>query len=584
MSAIEQLKAAAERELSRWQPEMSHDSGKISALQGRAERAREAAERACEVAEAAGSKTQELEQHANGLAAQLESTTAVLDVRKAAHAQAQQQAERLQGEVRAAEAGIASAEAQLQQRRQALLQAQAARQGMEASVEGLMSGQAGRAALANDRAVAELAQRSASGRMRGTFHGRLCNVACVSDAAALTAVNAVVSETCNPATTFVVSDRGAAADVVQHFSTGRIGLATCLIAAEARAAAGSQNRRCSLPPLMGCLSMQQSADGCLRRVLEARLGAWHLAPDRQAGLAEIERLKRGSSGACSIVTLAGELFKADGEVVVRRAGRRQQQAYLLAASMQPLGAHTAAASEEDAAELRRAVQDLKAQEQTSLVCMEEAETALARLKGACKAKDEELGSAQGQLSSKAAALERAQAAIEQAQREVATAQRQLEAARSKHQELCERAAALCERSAQAQRAWEAACGSMDSGSEAVAAQARLAELAAQYARAAQSHASLQQALRRIQRRRRALAAAGKREEESEEAAGNLAQRAAVVDTRMEELAGSCKRARSALKRAKDAAGACDAQLRAATRCAVMYALWVFSTVRRRGTL
>ena len=59
------------------------------------------------------------------------------------------------------------------------------------------------------------------------FFGHLCNVLFVTDAAALTAVNAVLSELCHLPTTLVTADREAAYEVVTAFRKARVGTVTC---------------------------------------------------------------------------------------------------------------------------------------------------------------------------------------------------------------------------------------------------------------------------------------------------------------------------------------------------------------------
>lgn len=65
----------------------------------------------------------------------------------------------------------------------------------------------GPATQSPDEAVAALAQLSQQGQLPGKFFGRLCNVAEVTEGAALPAVNAALQEVVNLAANVVVSDR-----------------------------------------------------------------------------------------------------------------------------------------------------------------------------------------------------------------------------------------------------------------------------------------------------------------------------------------------------------------------------------------
>lgn len=119
-----------------------------------------------------------------------------------------------------------------------------------------------------DRAVAELHDQQQQGKLPGTFFGRLCELACLSNSAAAAAVNAVLTERCDlvsitgctpscqaltapvaelcctfhampcevQAKTFVVSGRETALAVVSHFRKRQAGVVKCLIAAELHAA------------------------------------------------------------------------------------------------------------------------------------------------------------------------------------------------------------------------------------------------------------------------------------------------------------------------------------------------------------
>lgn len=174
----------------------------------------------------------------------------------------------------------------------------------------------------------------------GSFHGRLCNLLLVTDASAMTAVNAALSEVCNPATTLVASDRATAFKVVAAFKT--VGSVSCKVLEELPAAptAGpfspqpyiqqqqQQRQSIGLPgglsgvPLTAVLAADPSVPNA-ERLVHSMLGGWAMVADRQAALhvmsAQQQQRQLGRAGArgWNLVTPSGQVFKADGEIVVK---------------------------------------------------------------------------------------------------------------------------------------------------------------------------------------------------------------------------------------------------------------------------
>lgn len=398
-------------------------------------------------------------------------------------------------------------------------------------------------------------------------------------------MNAVVRETCAPASTFIVSDRAAAADVLAHLKSARGGLATCLIATEALQHS-SQNRlppACGttrLAPLLAYVKVQASPGDCLQAVFCSKLGGWYVAEDRHAALAVITRLKAQRSAAPSIVTLQGELFKADGEVVSRGKPQRSNswsQAYLLSTSIKPLGGPTCSV---DPAQRAAVKKDLKsrlaklAEEEAALVAQaEEAERQLKALQEQCAAKEAELALSE-RRSAAGARLEAQRRAVVAAEREVVNARAQAERAQGAAAEQHARLGALQEAAAEARAAWEAACSAVQGGRELLAAQARLAELRAQRDSAQYDCQEAQQALRRVTRRLAALRSSARAAEGGEagppgEAAEKLAARSRELASQAAVLAARALRARMALKEAKGRAVDADGAFQAAVRCALL---------------
>lgn len=520
---------------------------------------------------------QKLQQWLAGMQADQDQKAAALEALAASDAEEQQHIAGMRAELEAAKVEAAKADEVLQRERDSLLQVQAASQAAQAQLEQATLESSTALSSAVDRAVAELVSRSADGRMRGAFFGRLQNVAYVTEPAATEAVNAVLRETSNPATTFVVSDRDAAADVLQHFHSGRIGLATCLIASEAPrqrdSAAGAHGAH--LTPLMRSVAVQPSPGDSLHAAVQSRLGSWCLTQDRRTALAAVERMRAEALAACSIVTLAGELFKADGELVARQRAQHdhRSRAYLLSGSIKPLGASAVAyrveGSVEQAAavaELKRSLQGLAQQEAALVASTADQEMRLKVLHSAAAVKQREPASRGRQIGS-AAQMQELRAGVKKAAREITKVEGQLKSARSQAEALQARARMLQEKSREAAAEWEAACAGMQGGHELMVAQKKFTDLSSQLQQAQQRREQAQQVVRKLERRLAALASARAAAADARAlaAAEKLAERAQELDRRAEELKAQCKRSRAALKKAAEEAGKQEAHLRAATR-------------------
>ena len=404
-------------------------------------------------------------------------------------------------------------------------------------------------------------------------------MACVPDAAALEAVNAVIQETFAPASTFIVSDRAAAADTLAHLKSARAGLATCLIASEATQ---HSSRRLSasgtrLAPLLDDIQAQASLGDCVQAVFRTRLGGWYVAEDRNAALAEMARIKAQRSAAPSIVTLQGELFKADGEVICQGNPQRSvtsSQAYLLSTSIKPLGQPTCCFDPAQRAAMEKDHRDWLAkltEEEAALTAQcEEAEGQLSALREQSAAKQAELGRVDRQ-STAGTRLEGQRRAVTVAERELARAHAQAEGAREKAAEQHARLETARQAAVQARATWKAACMKLQGGEGLLAAHNELAKLKAQQAAAQHSCQEAQQTLRKITRRLAALQSPAQAAEGAPgRFADELAVRALQLAGRVAELTVQALRTRTALKEAKGRAVDAEEQSQAATRYALPY--------------
>ena len=116
------------------------------------------------------------------------------------------------------------------------------------------------------------------------------------------------------ASTLVVSDRPTAQAVVSHFERHRVGIATCKILSELRAAIGASGASTAaaaaaaepggLQPLAAFVEARPDVDGAAALV-QHLLRSWWLAPSRQAAVAAVQQDRQGGGGRRrrNIVTL-----------------------------------------------------------------------------------------------------------------------------------------------------------------------------------------------------------------------------------------------------------------------------------------
>ncbi|GAB4817139.1 hypothetical protein N2152v2_004185 [Parachlorella kessleri] len=204
------------------------------------------------------------------------------------------------------------------------------------------------------QAIAELTEQAA--KHAGKFHGRICNVARLAQPQAATAVNAVLVESCNLSTCFVVSTRAVAQRVVEHFRQHQVGMATCKILDELREPARDAATSDGLLPLQQLVDADTLQAPGSKALLSVMLRNWYLAPDRQAAVSAMRQDRRAGTGRRrNIVTAQGELFKADGELVGARQPPKAVMPLLLSSTFQPLS-KSAGTSEQEAAEQRSRLQ------------------------------------------------------------------------------------------------------------------------------------------------------------------------------------------------------------------------------------
>ena len=340
--------------------------------------------------------------------------------------------ERLRAEQRTRHPQLQRAEAALLASRHSQCQAQAAAHEAQSAL-----------AAARDR-LADATQRSAAGTdvtttggrqspdaavralvasWPGVFHGRLHSVARLAQPQAGVAVNAVLAETAGLAGCVVVADRATALQVVAHYEAHRVGLVTCRILDELPCVQQQPQPpqqgadAVLLRPLAACVEARPGMPGA-QALVTSLLGRWWLAGDREAAL-EAVRWDRAAAAAGggrrrrSIATLAGELFKADGEVVAARVLPAQQRHCQLGAAIVPASgpADGAIAQQQDAAsgdagagQLRERVASLRAeaaeaqrQAAQAAAAAERAEEEAAQLQQAQQAVDVQLAGAEGRL-------------------------------------------------------------------------------------------------------------------------------------------------------------------------------------------
>ncbi|GIL89660.1 hypothetical protein Vretifemale_17416, partial [Volvox reticuliferus] len=151
-------------------------------------------------------------------------------------------------------------------------------------------------------------------------------------------VNAALSELCHLPTCLVVTDRGAAEEVIAHFTSRRVGRVTCRILEEVHAPPSGQQPRirggegggassAAPRPLLDVVEPVPGAPAAVLELLHSMLGGWGLAPDAQAALAAQEapggsRTQPSNprhQRVLNLVTYCGAVFKTDGEIIAQDA-------------------------------------------------------------------------------------------------------------------------------------------------------------------------------------------------------------------------------------------------------------------------
>ncbi|KAK9798505.1 hypothetical protein WJX73_004428 [Symbiochloris irregularis] len=193
-----------------------------------------------------------------------------------------------------------------------------------------------------DAAVADLMHMQNTQDLPGRLYGRICDLAVINQDEVITAVNAVLADSCNLASTLVVGQYETASAVISHFRTHKSGLVRCLITTEmATIMARRQQQR---PPgagtpsnLMQFLDIPQSlAD--VRPVLEHLLSSWWFVPTREDATRVLTDRRHAESGrGANFVTKQGELFKSNAEVLSQSASSSSMQAYHMRAGSSCIG-------------------------------------------------------------------------------------------------------------------------------------------------------------------------------------------------------------------------------------------------------
>ncbi|KAG1668630.1 hypothetical protein FOA52_002483 [Chlamydomonas sp. UWO 241] len=170
------------------------------------------------------------------------------------------------------------------------------------------------------------------------FHGRLANVLHVHNTSDLAAVNAVLAEVAAPHSTMVVHDRAGAYAAVAAFRDSRTGSVTCKVLSELQTGGGGGGadgrplpsevmlpggvRGTAVAALVGAAVGQVPLAPAL---IQHLFGSWVLVDDRAQAMAIMTAQGRSQRRRWSLVTRAAEVFKSDGEIVVRAGGARPRQ-------------------------------------------------------------------------------------------------------------------------------------------------------------------------------------------------------------------------------------------------------------------
>lgn len=123
--------------------------------------------------------------------------------------------------------------------------------------------------------------------------------------------------------------RPACVQAIGHFRDHKIGSVTCKIAEElppgslTASSSGGSSPQPLTQYLAPAATVPAAAADDISRVVNSLLRSWRVVPDRQAALQALGSRpgRPGSGPAIDLVTIAGEVFKGDGEVVARRGHR-----------------------------------------------------------------------------------------------------------------------------------------------------------------------------------------------------------------------------------------------------------------------
>eukprot|EP00798_Chlamydomonas_sp_ICE-L_P004997 gene4997-34781_t len=168
--------------------------------------------------------------------------------------------------------------------------------------------------------------------------GRICNSVVLTDASMSVPVNAVLRELLNLSTTVLVSDRETAYAAVNFFRQAHAGFITCRILSEIH----ENQQQCpgakkGMIPLVSTVEAGPEAKA-VAPMLASLLQGWYLVHERQTAQAEVNVLDQtvGALTTVSIysiqlrsrggfVTMAGEVFKTDGEIVATIGAGRSSE-------------------------------------------------------------------------------------------------------------------------------------------------------------------------------------------------------------------------------------------------------------------
>ncbi|KAJ7570082.1 hypothetical protein O6H91_01G106400 [Diphasiastrum complanatum] len=161
--------------------------------------------------------------------------------------------------------------------------------------------------LKEDEAAAFLKEQ-----YKGRVHGRLADLGSITNDIAKP-VNAILCHMTNMATTFVTEDREAANEVIYHFQRNRIGIVTCVILSEANKTSRHPcifQHSVLAKPVLSYVSCSEKYLPVFARYLQN----WVVVSDRNAATQFFQH-RKNQPGNLNVVTMAGDLFKEDGEII-----------------------------------------------------------------------------------------------------------------------------------------------------------------------------------------------------------------------------------------------------------------------------